>query len=103
MLQDLDNEWKEALSCEQSLRPEFIKLERDGYSVVPKFDDGEKSSGAIILLGRNPNIIRAWNACEEGAQIIVAGDKTAGIGSIRKWASQKTEISDSFSKHHAVV
>lgn len=107
-LQDLDNEWKEVLNCEQSLRSEFIKLERDGYSVIPKLDDGEKSSGAIILLGRNrkvneANIIRAWNACEEGGQIIVAGDKTAGIGSIRKWASQQTEISDSFSKHHAVV
>jgi len=107
-LQDLDSKWKEALTCEQSLRPEFIKLERDGYTVAPTFEDVEKSSGAIILLGRNrkvneANIIRAWNACDEGAQIFVAGDKTAGIGSIRKWVGQKTEIADSFSKHHAVV
>lgn len=107
-LQDLDSEWKEALNCEQSLRPEFIKLERDGYTVAPKFEDVEKSSGAIILLGRNrkvneANIIRAWNACEDNAQIIIAGDKTAGVGSMRKWLSGKTEIIDSFSKHHAVV
>lgn len=107
-LQGLEPDWQAVLNCEQALRPEFIKLERGGYSVAPKFDDGEKSSGAIIFLGRNrkvneANIIRAWSACDEGAQIIVAGDKTAGIGSIRKWVSQKTEITDSFSKYHAVV
>ncbi len=107
-LQDLEDGWKQVLKCEQALRPEFIKLDRAGCSVVPQFEDAEKSSGAIILLGRNrkvneANIIRAWNACDEGAQIIVAGDKTAGVGSARKWISQKTEIADSFSKHHAVV
>jgi 16S rRNA (guanine1207-N2)-methyltransferase len=107
-LQDLDNEWKQVLKCEQSLRQEFIKLERGGYSVTPKFEDEEKPSGAIVLLGRNrkvneANIIRAWNACEENTQIIIAGDKTAGVGSMRKWLSGKTEITDSFSKHHAVV
>lgn len=107
-LQELDADWKKALICEQSLRSEVIKLEGDGNSVVPEFTDKEQTSGAIILLGRNrkvneANIIRAWNACEENAQIIIAGDKTAGVGSIRKWLSGKTEIIDSFSKHHAVV
>ena len=107
-LQDLMDDWKQVLKCEQSLRPEFIKLERVGYSVAPQFETNENSSGAIILLGRNrkvneANIIRAWNTCDEGAQIIVAGDKTAGVGSSRKWVSGKTEIADSFSKHHAVV
>ena len=107
-LQDLDADWKQVLTCEQSLRSEVIKLEGAGSTVVPEFKDEEQSSGAIILLGRNrkvneANIIRAWNACEENAQIIIAGDKTAGVGSIRKWLSGKTEIVDSFSKHHAVV
>lgn len=107
-LQELDADWKQVLTCEQSLRTEFIKLETAGNSVVPIFEDEKKSSGAIVLAGRNrkvneDNIIRAWNACDEGGHIIIAGDKTAGIGSLRKWVSQKTEITDSFSKHHAVV
>lgn len=107
-LQGLGDEWRKVLVCEQSLRTEFLKIEKAGNSVTPKFEDAEKPSGAIILLGRNrkvneANVIRAWNACEENSQIIIAGDKTAGVGSIRKWVSQKTEIADSFSKHHAVV
>ena len=107
-LQDLDTDWKQVLTCEQSLRPEVIKLESAGSVVVPEFKDEENPSGAIVLAGRNrkvneDNIIRAWNACRDGSQIIIAGDKTAGIGSLRKWISQKTEITDSFSKHHAVV
>jgi len=107
-LQGLDQTWIEALNCEQALRPEFLKLERAGASVVPQFSIADSLSGTIVLLGRNRkvnegNIIRAWNACAEGGQIIVAGDKTAGIGSLRKWVGQKTEITDSFSKHHAVV
>lgn len=107
-LHGLNKDWQVVLDCEQALRPEFIKLENASIKVSPLLKLDEKHSGAIILLGRNrkvneANIIRAWNACEQGGQIIVAGDKTAGIGSIRKWVSQKTEITDSFSKHHAVV
>ena len=107
-LQGLDTDWKQVLIFEQSLRPEVIKLESTGSAVVPEFKGKEKLSGAIVLAGRNRkvnenNIIRAWNACRDDGQIIIAGDKTAGIGSLRKWISQKTEITDSFSKHHAVV
>jgi 16S rRNA (guanine1207-N2)-methyltransferase len=107
-LQGLEDDWKEVLTCEQSLRPEFLKIEKAGLSVSPSMQMDEKPSGAIILLGRNrkvneANIIRAWNTCEENAQIVIAGDKTAGVGSIRKWLSGKTDIIDSFSKHHAVV
>ena len=107
-LQGLEDDWKSVLTCEQSLRPEFLKIEKAGLSVSPSMQMDEKPSGAIILLGRNrkvneANIIRAWNACRENAQIIVAGDKTAGVGSMRKWLSTKTDIIGSFSKHHAVV
>ncbi len=107
-LQGLDTDWKQVLIFEQSLRPEVIKLESAESAVVPEFKGKEKLSGAIVLAGRNRkvnenNIIRAWNACRDDGQIIIAGDKTAGIGSLRKWISQKTEITDSFSKHHAVV
>ena len=104
----LESDWKQVLCCEQGSRPEFLNLKRSGCSVVSEFEKDIGSTGSIVLAGRNrkvneANIVRAWNTCDEGGQIIVAGDKTAGIGSLRKWVSQKTEISDSFSKHHAVV
>lgn len=107
-LHGLEDEWKQVLCCEQGSRPEFLNLESSGCSVVAKFEDDVECTGAMVLADRNrkvneANIIRAWNACEDDGQIIVAGDKTAGIGSLRKWVSQKTEITDSFSKHHAVV
>jgi 16S rRNA (guanine1207-N2)-methyltransferase len=107
-LSGLEETWKKVLECEQGLRPEFMNLEADGLSTVAGFEEANACNHAVIFAGRNrkineQNIIRAWNACDTGGQIIVAGDKTAGIGSLRKWVSQRTEITDSFSKHHAVV
>ena len=107
-MEGLADEWKNALICEQGFRSEFKSLEDAGNSVVANFEDKLSSNGAIVLAGRNRrvnegNIVRAWNTCKEGGQIIVAGDKTAGISSLRKWVSKRTEITDSFSKHHAVV
>ena len=99
---------KMLLTCEQGSRPEYIRLENEGISVVARYEDKISCQNAMVLAGRNrrvneANIARAWNACKEGGQIVIAGDKTAGIGSLRKWVSQRAEITDSFSKHHAVV
>ena len=107
-LAGLEDNWKRVLHCEQGLRSEFLKLEASNIYTLAEFEEGSTCNNAIIFAGRNrkineQNIIRAWNICEAGGQIIVAGDKTAGIGSLRKWVSQRTEITDSFSKHHAVV
>ncbi len=107
-LKGLENKWKNVFSCEQGLRPEFIRLENAGSSVVSRFEDKISCHNAMVLAGRNrrvneANIVRAWNACKDGGQIIITGDKTAGISSLRKWVSQRAEITDNFSKHHAVV
>jgi len=107
-LETLDGNWKRIFKCEQGSRPGFLKIEASGMAVTARFDDDSAFDHAVVLASRNrkvneANIIRAWNACRDGGQIMVVGDKTSGIGSLRKWVSGKAEIVDSFSKYHAVV
>jgi len=106
-LPDIDATLKSQLVCEQAFRPEYLALEKAGYA-ASSYIENQKTKNVIVLAGRNrkvneQNIIRAWNTCVEGSRIIIAGDKTSGIASLRKWVSDKTEIQDSFSKHHAMV
>lgn len=106
-LPDLDDDWKSILNCEQRLRPEYLRLEQQTYTVEPLLESSN-FKGAIVLLGRNrklneETIKRAWNNCATGSKLIIAGNKTGGIGSIRKWFSKLVSIDDSFSKFHAVV
>ena len=101
------SDWKQQLICEQPFRPDYNALKEQGYETVPEIGEATFAN-AIVFTGRNRrlneyNIIRARNQCEDGGLIIVAGDKNSGIGSLRKWVSQKTEVEDSFSKYHAVV
>jgi len=106
-LPELDDGWKKVLHCEQSFRSEYLNLEKHGLETFPKLE-GKLSDGAIVLLGRNrklneATIKRAWNGLKSNTMLIIAGDKTAGIDSIRKWFSTHHAIEDSFSKFHAKV
>ena len=61
-----------------------------------------------MLLGRSRRlneyqIARAWKSIPKGCRLIVAGNKTDGIESARKWFASHQEITDSFSKYHAKV
>lgn len=102
--------FREALVCEQGFRPVSLGLEKGGYAVQPHIETetAAPDAGALILLGRSrrkneADILRAWDAVAEGSPIVVAGAKTDGIASIRKWAGAHVKIADSLSKHHAVV
>ncbi len=108
-LPGLSNDWKKVLLCEQGFRPEYLALEKQGYEKAPFFEgNGAPTQGAIFLLGRSRKwnehyLAVAWNDLAIGNTLVVAGDKAGGIGSIRKWFGGQVEVSDSFSKHHAVV
>ncbi|MEM8651141.1 MAG: methyltransferase [Pseudomonadota bacterium] len=96
-----------SLICEQGFRPVFNNLLSAGHNVEPVVELS-KAAAAIVIAGRNRkvnerNIARAWNMCNVGNEIVVVGDKTSGINALRKWVSEKSEISDSFSKYHSVV
>lgn len=109
LLPDLGQEWKQVLHCQQGFRPEFLALEKSEYSVVKEFTSADESSECdIFLLGRSRKwnehqISKIWNDLQSGARLVVTGDKSGGISSIRKWFGSQVEIVDSFSKYHAIV
>ncbi|MEM7215791.1 MAG: class I SAM-dependent methyltransferase [Pseudomonadota bacterium] len=106
---DLDEAWKQSVSCSQGFRPEYLRLQDQGYSVTPEFSSDEKRySGALFLTGRNRRwnehqIAQIWRQLGPSGRIIVAGSKTDGIGAIRKWFSRYANVNDSISKYHSVV
>ena len=106
-LPEITGNMLESFLFEQSFRPNFLKLEKAGYSVTRELPD-QQCNSAIVFAGRNRrinelNIASAWNRTTENGSIIVAGDKNAGIASLRKWVSAKSDITNSISKYHAMV
>lgn len=105
---DIDSDLIGHFHCEQSFKPTYNDMLRHGYDTVPNFEGSKRFDGAIVHCGRvrkvnEANIIRAWNSVETDGSICVVGDKTSGIQPLRKWASKKTPIVESFSKYHSLV
>lgn len=99
---------KTHLICEQGLRPVFKRLKQTGYAVEAAIEEIRDCAGALIFAGRNRRqnerwIARAWSMVDAGAPTLIAGEKTSGIASLRKWIRQFAEIEASQSKHHAMV
>jgi 16S rRNA (guanine1207-N2)-methyltransferase len=100
---------KQALVCEQGFRPEFLALERAGFTALPELDaDANAFAGALVLAGKHKGenralIARACRLAKPGCTVAVAGDKTLGIQPLRKWAGDRVELEGSLAKHHATV
>lgn len=99
---------REMLMCEQGFRPDFNRLSNTGYSVQPLLDGTDSYTGALLLLDRSrrmneQNFARGWNSVQNGGTVVCAGEKTAGIQRLKKWAAERVDISGSLSKHHAQV
>ena len=98
-----------ALVCEQGFRPQFLRLERAGFTVRPELDAGENACpGALVLAGKHKAenrflVARACRMVKPGGVVVVCGDKTVGIQPLRKWAGDRVEIEGSLAKHHATV
>lgn len=103
----LDDDWRDRVAAVQGFRPDFLALEAAGFRVRPEPEE-TPFPGALILLGRHRGLNQGWfadalAAVEPGGWIVVAGDKTAGIDSFRKWAEKTSAVDDRISKHHAVA
>jgi len=101
-----DGRWRDTLICEQPLRPGFLELEKLGYRAHTKLPDGAWQN-VLMLAGRNrrqneANLARAWNACESGGSLVVAGEKTAGIAPLRRAMGQLGTVT-AIAKYHASV
>ncbi|APX69823.1 MULTISPECIES: class I SAM-dependent methyltransferase [unclassified Brucella] len=104
----LEPEWKQALTCLQPWRPDWLALQKEGFHAEPRLATDGNFSGGLLLLGKHRGRNEAWFAqllarVQPGGWIVVSGDKKLGIDSFRKWAGNIAEISDRMSKNHAVV
>lgn len=95
------------LHCEQPFRPDYLALQKAGYSVTPALPD-RMFDGALVLLGKHrrlneANIARASRITRPGGLVLVAGDKKLGGASARSWAGRRTALDGALSKHHAVA
>ncbi len=104
----LDDTWKQALTCLQPWRPDWLALNREGFNAEPALAADSRFSGGLLLLGKHRGRNEAWFAellarVEPGGWIVVAGDKKLGVDSFRKWVGNIAEISDRLSKNHAVA
>lgn len=103
----LEDAWKQALTCLQPWRPDWLALNKEGFQVEPRLTADARFSGGLLLMGKHRGRNEAWFAellsrVEPGGWIVVAGDKKLGVDSFRKWVGNIADISDRMSKNHAV-
>ena len=102
----LDGHDHAGLVCEQGFRPLFLELEQSSARVAPSIDDEGRYAGTLILTHRSRDLNRAHlmhalARTSPGGLIVVAGEKTSGIASLKKWAAGFVPVVDTFSKFHA--
>lgn len=100
--------WAPSVRAFQDNRGRFLDLQAAGFSVEPAFDAGEGHHSALVLSSRfralnEHHIARAIAGTQTGSLVVVAGEKTAGIASLRKRVAGLVEIEDALAKHHATV
>lgn len=91
----------------QGFRPAFLKLRREGRTIVPLAEGGDYDT-ALVLCGRHRGENEAWiaEALERtriGAPILIAGGKDEGIVSLRNRLSEFIDIDGSVPKYHGVA
>lgn len=98
------------LTCEQALRSDHLDLEAFGLDATTALPDAStgRFDGVLVLLGKHrrlneADIARAARLARPGAPVIVAGAKTLGGASARKWAAGRVPLSGSRAKHHAIA
>ena len=100
---------RSALVCEQGFRPQFLALERAGFTTLPELDANASAfASALVLAGKHKGenhalVARACRLVSPGGTVCISGDKTIGIQPLRKWAGDRVDIDGSLAKHHATV
>lgn len=95
------------LSLVQGFRPDFLALQREGFTVVPQ-PEGRDYDLVFIIAGRHRGQNESWiaEAVERvvpGALIVVAGSTDDGIASLRKRVERQIDLDGSLPKYHGVV
>ena len=88
-------------------RPDFLALQRDGFSVFSEAQ-GEGYDAALLLLGRNrreneTHLAEALRRVRPGGLIAAAGTKRDGAPGFRKRIAELLPIEDHLSKYHGLA
>jgi len=93
--------------AEQSYRPEFLRLQRKGWEVSPRLQEGGFAQGLLLLTKHKEenfaNIARGWALLAEGGTLVCAGANDDGAASLEKHAAAALGIDDTVSKFHCRV
>ena len=93
--------------AEQSLRPEYLRLKRMGWSVVPRLEGDGYQLGQILLTKHKEenfaNIARGWTLLGEGGTLVCAGANDDGAASLERQAGKIFGLAGSLSKFHCRV
>jgi 16S rRNA (guanine1207-N2)-methyltransferase len=95
------------IDAEQSFRPEYLRLQRAGWSVVPRLEGGPYQLGHIVLTKHKEesfaNIARGWALLAPGGTLVCAGANADGAASLEKHAARAFGLEGSLSKFHCRV
>lgn len=91
----------------QDFRPDFLALERSGFSVTP-YAEGEGYDAALLLLGRHrreseARIAEALHRVRPGGLVLASGTKKEGAPSMAKRLAQRLPLEDQISKYHGTA
>jgi 16S rRNA (guanine1207-N2)-methyltransferase len=93
----------DAITCEQSSRPDFLKLKQ----ATPRIEGGAWPLGLVLLTKHKEenfaNIARAWSLLEPGGTLVCAGANDDGAASLEKQADKALGLVGTLSKFHCRV
>ena len=99
------------VDAEQSLRPEFLRLQRAHWKVVPRLPllpDGDGYGLGLVLLTKHKeenfaNIARAWDLLAPGGMLASAGANEEGAASLEKGVGKAFDGANQLFKFHSRV
>src|SRR5258707_9600119 len=95
------------IDAEQSFRPEYLRLKRAGWTVVPRLEGGPYELGQLLLTKHKEenfaNIARGWALLAPGGTLVCAGANADGAASLEKHAARAFGLEGSLSKFHCRV
>ena len=95
------------VDAEQSFRPEYLRLQRAGWSVVPRLEGGRYQLGHVLLTKHKEesfaNIARGWSLLAPGGTLVCAGANADGGASLENHVAKAFGLEGSLSKFHCRV
>jgi 16S rRNA (guanine1207-N2)-methyltransferase len=95
------------IDAEQSFRPEYLRLKKAGWSVVPRIDRGAYRLGQLLLTKHKEenfaNIARGWSLLSEDGTLVCAGANDDGAASLEKQVGKAFGLHGTLSKFHCRV